>query len=85
MQRRFLLHYKLVLIFGLLFLIAGMIESLFSIGTARKALTQKTEKQLTDKAADLLFLAIKNLIEPLHDDLIVESHKPKLPLRGHPL
>ena len=52
MQRRFLLHYKLVLIFGLLFLIAGMIESLFSIGTARKALTQKTEKQLTDKAAD---------------------------------
>ena len=52
MQRRFPLHYKLVLIFGLLFLLAGMIEGIFSVGAARKTVIQKTERQLTDKAAD---------------------------------
>ena len=31
MQHRFLLHYKLVFIFGILFLITGMIEGIFSV------------------------------------------------------
>ena len=31
MQRRFLLHYKLVFIFGILFLITGMIEGIFAV------------------------------------------------------
>ena len=37
MKKRFSLRYKLILIFGLLILVAGFIEGLLAIRTARKA------------------------------------------------
>ena len=52
MEKRFSLRYKLIIIFGLLILVAGFIEGLLAIRTARKAVTEKIETHLIDKALD---------------------------------
>ena len=52
-KRRFSLRYKLILIFGLLIALATTIEGLLAVRTARKAVTEKVEAHLTDKANDV--------------------------------
>ena len=52
MKKRFSLRYKLILIFGLLILLVSSIETLLAVRTARKAVIEKVETHLTDKAAD---------------------------------
>ena len=52
MKKRFSLRYKLIIIFGLLILIAGLIEGFLAVYTARKAVTEKVETHLIDKAID---------------------------------
>ena len=52
MKKRFSLRYKLILIFGLLIAIASLVEGFLAVKTARKAVTEKVEIQLTDKATD---------------------------------
>ena len=52
MKKRFSLRYKLILIFGLLILAAGLIEGFLAVYTARKAVTEKIETHLIDKALD---------------------------------
>ncbi|MGP1459908.1 MAG: methyl-accepting chemotaxis protein, partial [Treponema sp.] len=50
--KRFSLKNKLILIFGALIALASSIEGLFAVRIARKAVTEKVEAQLTDKAAN---------------------------------
>jgi len=50
---RFSLRYKLLLIFGLLVLTAGIIEGVLAIHIARKTVTEKIETTLTEKASDV--------------------------------
>ena len=52
MRKRFPLRYKLIIIFGLLILAAGLIEGILAVHTARKAVTEKIETHLVDKALD---------------------------------
>ena len=52
MKKRFSIRYKLIIIFGLLILTAGVIESLLAVRTARKAVIEKVETHLIDKAND---------------------------------
>ena len=52
MKKRFSIRYKLILIFGLLIALASSIEGLLAIRTARKAVTEKVETHLIDKATD---------------------------------
>ena len=52
MKKRFSLRYKLILIFGLLMALASTIEGLLAIRAARKAVTEKVETHLIDKATD---------------------------------
>ena len=52
MKNRFSLRYKLILIFGLLIAIASLIEGLLAIRIARRAVIEKIETHLIDKAAD---------------------------------
>ena len=52
MKKRFSMKNKLILIFGLLILIAGFTLALIGIRTARKAVTEKVEIHLIDKATD---------------------------------
>ena len=52
MRKRFSIRFKLILIFGLLIAIASLVEGLLAIHTARKAVTEKVETHLIDKAAD---------------------------------
>ncbi|MGP1459594.1 MAG: methyl-accepting chemotaxis protein [Treponema sp.] len=52
MTKRFSLKNKLILIFGALIAIASLVEGLFAVRIARKAVTEKVEAQLTDKAAN---------------------------------
>lgn len=49
----FSLRYKLVLLFGLLILAAGIIMGFLAVRTARKAVIEKIEVHLTDKATDV--------------------------------
>ena len=51
--KRFPIRYKLILIFGLLVVVAGVTETVFAIHIARKAVTEKVETHLTDKAVDV--------------------------------
>ena len=51
--KRFPIRYKLILIFGLLIVVAGVTEAVLAIRIARKAVTEKVETHLTDKAADV--------------------------------
>lgn len=53
MKKRFSLRFKLILIFGLLIALASTIEGLLAIRTARKAVTEKIETHLIDKANDV--------------------------------
>ena len=53
MKKRFSLRYKLILIFGLLIAIASLVEGLLAIRTARRAVTEKVEAHLIDKATDV--------------------------------
>ena len=52
-KKRFSLRYKLILIFGLLIALASTIEGLLAVRTARKAVTEKIETHLIDKASDV--------------------------------
>ena len=52
MKKRFSLRYKLIFIFGLLIGLASSIEGLLAVHTARKAVTEKIETHLIDKATD---------------------------------
>ena len=52
-KRRFSLKTKLVLIFGILIAIASVVEGILAINIARKAVSEKVETHLTDKAADV--------------------------------
>ena len=53
MKKRFSMRNKLLIIFGLLVALATIIEGLLAIQTARKAVTEKIETHLTDKATDV--------------------------------
>ena len=53
MKKRFSLRYKLILIFGFLIALATTIEGLLAVYTARKAVTEKVETHLIDKATDV--------------------------------
>lgn len=52
MKKHFSLRYKLILIFGILIAVASIIEGLLAIRIARKAVTEKIEAHLMDKARD---------------------------------
>ena len=52
MSKRFTIKSKLILMFGLLIAIATSIEGALAIRIARKAVTERVEKQLTNKASD---------------------------------
>ena len=52
-KKRFSLRFKLILIFGLLIALASTIEGLLAVRTARKAVTEKVEAHLIDKATDV--------------------------------
>ncbi|MGP1594784.1 MAG: methyl-accepting chemotaxis protein [Treponema sp.] len=52
-KKIFSLRYKLALFFGALILVAGVIMSFFTIKIARKAVIEKIEAHLTDKATDI--------------------------------
>jgi len=52
-KKRFSLRYKLILIFGLLIAIASLVEGFLAVRTARKAVTEKVEAHLIDKATDV--------------------------------
>ena len=52
MKKRFSMRNKLLIIFGLLILTVGFILSVLAIRTARKAVTEKVETHLIDKATD---------------------------------
>lgn len=51
-KKRFSMRNKLLIIFGLLILMVGLILSVLAIRTARKAVTEKVETHLIDKATD---------------------------------
>ena len=53
MNKRFSLRYKLILIFGLLIWAASAVEIALGIFMARRAVIEKIEAHLTDKAADV--------------------------------
>ena len=53
MKKRFSIRYKLILIFGLLIALASLVEGLLAVRTARKAVTEKVEAHLIDKATDV--------------------------------
>ena len=53
MKKRFSIRYKLILIFGLLIALASTIEGLLAVRTARKAVIEKVEAHLIDKANDI--------------------------------
>jgi len=53
MKKRFSLRYKLIIIFGLLLAIASIIEGVLAVRTARRAVTEKIEVHLVDKANDI--------------------------------
>ncbi|MBC6714368.1 methyl-accepting chemotaxis protein [Treponema sp. Marseille-Q3903] len=52
MSKRFTIKSKLILMFGLLIAIATSIEGALAIQIARKAVTERVEEQLTNKAGD---------------------------------
>ena len=52
MKKRFSIRYKLIIIFGMLILAAGFIEGFLAVRSANKAVTEKVETHLIDKATD---------------------------------
>ena len=53
MQKHFSLRYKLIIIFGILIAASSLIEGLLAVRTATKAVAEKVETHLTDKALDI--------------------------------
>ena len=53
MKKRFSMRNRLLIIFGLLVALATIIEGLLAIRIARKAVTEKVETQLIEKATDI--------------------------------
>ena len=53
MKKRFSLKNKLIFIFGMLIALATSIEGFFAVNIARKAVTEKVEAHLIDKAEDV--------------------------------
>lgn len=53
MKKRFSLKNKLIFIFGALIALASLVEGFFAVRIARKAVTEKVESHLIDKAADI--------------------------------
>ncbi|QTQ11374.1 methyl-accepting chemotaxis protein [Treponema parvum] len=53
MKKRFSLRYKLIIIFGLLIALASAFEILLAVLSARKAVIEKVETHLVDKATDV--------------------------------
>ena len=53
MKKRFSMRNKLLIIFGLLIAVATIIEGVLAVQTARKAVTEKIETHLKDKATDI--------------------------------
>ena len=53
MKKRFSIRFKLILIFGLLIALASTIEGFLAVRTARKAVIEKVEAHLIDKANDI--------------------------------
>ena len=51
--RRFSIRFKLIFVFGLLLLVASTVEAVLAIRSARKAITEKIETHLLDKASDV--------------------------------
>ena len=51
-KKRFSIRYKLILIFGILIAVAGITEGILAIRIARKAVTEKIEAQLMNRARD---------------------------------
>ncbi|MGP1602046.1 MAG: methyl-accepting chemotaxis protein, partial [Treponema sp.] len=51
-KKRFSLRNKLMLVFGLLILAVGFTLAFIAVRTARKAVTEKVEAHLIDKATD---------------------------------
>ena len=52
MKKRFSLRNKLLIVFGVLILTTGLILSVLAVRSARKAVTEKVETHLIDKATD---------------------------------
>ena len=52
MKKRFSLRKRLVIIFGLLVALASTMQGFFAVRIARKAVTEKVERHLIDKATD---------------------------------
>ena len=52
MKKRFSIRYKLIIIFGFLVALASFIEGVLAVRTARKAVVEKIETHLIDKATD---------------------------------
>ncbi len=52
MKKRFSMRNKLLIIFGLLIVLATSVEGLLAIRTARRAVVEKIETHLKDKATD---------------------------------
>ena len=53
MNKRFSLKNKLILIFGALIATASVIEGVFAVRISRKAVSEKVEAHLVDKADDV--------------------------------
>ncbi|EMB21575.1 hypothetical protein HMPREF9723_01348 [Treponema denticola OTK] len=53
MKKRFSIRYKLIIVFGLLIAIASSMEGFLATRIARKAVTEKVEDHLIDKATDV--------------------------------
>jgi len=51
-KKRFSMRHKLLIVFGLLILMVGLILSVLAVRVARKAVTEKVETHLIDKATD---------------------------------
>ncbi|MGP1454349.1 MAG: methyl-accepting chemotaxis protein [Treponema sp.] len=52
-KKRFSIRFKLIFIFGLLIALASSIEGLLAVRTANRAVTEKVEAHLIDKATDV--------------------------------
>ncbi len=53
MKKRFSIRYKLIIVFGLLIVIASSTEGFLATRIARKAVAEKVETHLIDKATDV--------------------------------
>ena len=77
MKKRFSIRKKMILIFGLLILLAGSVEGIMAVNTARRAVGEKIEKHLTDKAADVASI-IDGKITAFLQFIIDIAHMPQV-------